>query len=239
MLPPICEALKERLCILPDERSREVLGGGLDWIIKHPETIHFTTEQRIAKQGHFPNLVAFANLLQGLQAFSELWKKKICRITHDQQSEFGRMLQSWHERFSNAAPDVIEWAGEKYSFQWAPGSQFVIKRDEESPGIQMADIALWLYGQALNGKNIPKGCATILNLILENGWHNDFSFEGVHEYMMEKWGEVFFGPIEPEKLEAERKMVEEAEKTRLASMAQYEADGVPPFMRNSRALIES
>lgn len=72
------------------------------------------------------------------------------------------------------------------------------------------------------------------------GYHyNDFSFAGVHEHMMEKWGEVFFGPMKPEKLEAAKKMLEEAEKRRLASMTQYEADGLPPFMRNRAALIES
>jgi hypothetical protein len=57
--------------------------------------------------------------------------------------------------------------------------------------------------------------------------------------MMEKWGEVFFGPIDPEKLEAAQKMVEEAEKRRVGSMAQYEADGLPPFMRGGAALTES
>jgi hypothetical protein len=50
---------------------------------------------------------------------------------------------------------------------------------------------------------------------------------------------VFFGPIKPEKLEAAQKMMEEAEKRRLASMAQYEADGLAPFMRNRPALTES
>jgi len=239
MLPAICEALKARLTILPDERSRQVLGDGLDWIIKHPESVHLATEQKIAKQGHFPNLVAFTNLLNGLQHFSTLWKKKIARITHDEQNEFGRMLQSSHAMFSNAAPDVIEWAGERYSLQMAPGSQFVIKGDEESAGIQMADAALWLYGQSLKGKDIPPGCARMLNLVLERGWHNDFSFQGVHDSMMEKWGEVFFGPVDPEKLEAAQKMMDQAEKSRLASMAQYEADGLPPFMRSGPTLTKS
>jgi hypothetical protein len=238
MLPTICKALKAQLSILPDQRSRTVLGDGLDWIIKHPESIHFTTEQKIAKQGHFPNLVAFTNLLQGLQDFSQRWKKKIARITHDEQNEFGRMLQSSHAMFSNAAPDVIEWAGETYSLQMAPGSQFVIKADDESAGIQMADLALWLYAQSLKGRDLPPGCASILNLVLERGWHNDFSFSGVHDSMMEKWGEVFFGPIDPEKLEAAQEMLEQAEKRRLASMAQYEKDRLPPFMRSGPAPTE-
>jgi hypothetical protein len=233
MLPAICGALKGRLAVLPDARSREVLGSGLDWIIKHPEAIHFGPEQKIAKQGHFPNLVAFANLLQGLQNFSQLWNRKIACITHDEQSEFGKMLQSWHELFSNASPDIIEWAGERYSLQWAPGSHFITKCDDESVGIQMADLALWLYSQALKGKDVPPGCASILNLILERGWHNDFSFIGVESHIIEKWGEVLFGPMDPEKLEAGKKMLEEAERHRLESMAQYDADRLPPFTRMS------
>lgn len=230
-LPPICEALIARLHILPDQRSREILEAGLAWIIRHPECVQFATEQQIAKKGHFPNLVAFANLLQGLQEYSQRQRRKIACITHDEQSEFGRELASWHGRFSNASPDVLEWAGERYSLQWAPGSRFQMKRDDESVGIQMADTALWLYGQALRGKNIPPHCARLLTLILDRGWHNDFSFSGVEAQLLQQHGSVLFGPIEPEKMEAAQRMLIKAEEHRRLSMEQFEADGLPPFMR--------
>jgi hypothetical protein len=233
MLPAICESLKACLHLLPDERSRTILGEGLDWVIKHPETIHFANEQKIARQGHFPNFVAFTTLLDGLQHYSKLWKMKFARITHDEQSEFGKLLQTWHSAISNAAPDVIEWAGESYTIQKVPGSQFVILRDDQSPGIQMADVPLWLYVQSIKGREIPPGCAQILTLVLQRGWQNDFSFAGVEKSMMEKWGEVFFGPIDPEKLEVAQKMLDEAEKRRLQSMKRYEIDGLAPFMRDS------
>ena len=230
-LPPVCEALKLRLDILPDQRSRQVLTEGLDWVIKHPECIQFVTEQHIAKKGHFPNLVAFANLLQGLQHLSQLWKKKVACITHDEQNEFGRSLESWHGIFSNASPDVIEWAGESYSLQWTAGSRFVMKPDDASVGVQMADVALWLYGQSLKGKNIQKKSASLLALILERGWHNDFSFAGVESHLIEKYGEILFGPLSPEKMEAAQRMLVMAEERRRASMEQFEADGLPPFSR--------
>jgi len=231
-LPPICEALKARLHLLPDARSREVLGQGLDWVIAHPECVQFATEQKIAKQGHFPNLVAFTNLLQGLQSMSSRLNKKIAAIVHDEQNEFGRSLNSWHGLFSNASPDVIEWAGERYSLRWAPGSRFAMKRDDESPGIQMADVALWLYGQLLRGKDLPDGCARLMFFILQNGWHTDFSFAGVDRAMQEQWGEVLTGPMPQEQLEAGRALMKMSEERRLASMQQYEADGLPPFMRS-------
>src|SRR5208282_6729757 len=109
LLPPVCEALKARLHELPDHRSREILGEGLDWVIKHPECVQLSTEQKIAAQGHFPNLVAFTNLLSGLHDFSKRWKKRIARITHDEQCELERTLTSWHGLFANADPRPLVW----------------------------------------------------------------------------------------------------------------------------------
>lgn len=234
-LPGFCERLKGKLHILPDARSREILGEGLDWIVDHPECVQVVEmEQKIAKQGHYPNLVGFINLLDGLERYSKLWKKKIARITHDETNEFGRVLKQWHELHSNASPEIFRWAGEEYSVQFAAGSKFVMAKDHDSPGIQMADTALWLYGQYLKGKRLPPGCAGILNLVLERGWQNDFSFQGVHDSIVEQWGEVFYGPIAPEKLEASRAMLDKAEAARRESMAQYEADGLAPFERSLR-----
>lgn len=239
-LPGICKKLKTKLVGIPDARSREVLGQGLDWVIDHPECIHVVEmEQKAAKQGHFPNLVAFMNLLRGLDSHAKARRKKIARIVHDEQSEFGKMLEYWHGLHANASPEPITWVDETWSAQLNPGSEFVIQKDEQSPGIQMADTALWLYGQWLKGKDLPPACARLLSFVLQRGFHSDFSFDGVHQAVMEQWGEVLFGPIEPEKLEAGRKMVADSERARLASMARYEADGVAPFARGlQRAQIE-
>ena len=231
-LPAICQSLKDRLKLLPDQRSREVLGQGLDWIIVHPEAIHFANEQKVARQGHFPNLVAFSNLLRGLQDYSKRWNRKIARIAHDEQGEFGRALQTWHSLFANASPDIIEWVGEQFSLQLAPGSQFVTMRDEQSPGIQMADVALWLYGQSIKGKNLPYNCSRILYLVIEKGWRSDFSFAGVERSMIERWDKVFSGPMDEAKLDAGRRLLAKSEAHRRSSMAQFEADGLAPFMRN-------
>ena len=233
-LPGLCEKLKARLDGIPDARSREILREGLDWVIKHPECIHVVqVEQKAAKQGHFPNLVAFSNLLRGLDAHSRARKKMIARILHDEQSEFGKMLEYWHALHANASPESVEWIGETWSMQLNPGSEFLICKDEDSPGIQMADTALWLYGQRLKGKDLPPGCKRFLWFVLQRGFHSDFSFQGVHEAMMEQWGEVFFGPIEPEKLKAAQEMIAKAEIARRASMVQYENDGLAPFERRT------
>ena len=47
------------------------------------------------------------------------------------------------------------------------------------------------------------------------------------------------GSFEPERFEAAKVMLDEAEKRRLASMAQFELDGLPPFTRSTPSPIKS
>lgn len=231
MLPGVCEALQANIGQLPDERSRQVLGEGLEWARTHPESIQIHVDQKIAKQGHFPNMVAFANLLDGLENYSKMWKKRVARITHDQQSEFEKTLATWHEMFSTASAEEVRWAGETYVFQKVVGSQFEVKEDSISPGIQIADVVLWLYSQLRKGKTLPSGCQGILNYVFSHGWESDFSFVGVEKVLLERYGDIIFGPLPIEKENAARALLEQMEKARLASMARYEEDGLPPFLR--------
>jgi hypothetical protein len=174
MLPRICEALQRNVGRVPDERSRQILAEGLEWARIHPESIQIHTDQKIARQGHFPNLVAFMNLLDGLEGLSRSWNRPVARISHDQQSEFQKTIEMWHGIFSNASPEEIRWAGEIYRLQRVPGSNFSVHEDSQCPGIQIADIVLWLYAQFRKGKELPSGCLALVpsREWLEFGWRS-------------------------------------------------------------------
>jgi hypothetical protein len=148
-LPAICQSLLERNDILPDQRSREVVTAGLEWARDHPDAIHIHLDSNQARKGHMPNLVAFANLLEGLEGFSKRWARPVKRITHDRQSEFENTLKEWHELYTTASPEPITWAGETYVVQRVVGSSFEMKADTDSAGIQAVDVVLWLYLQSL------------------------------------------------------------------------------------------
>lgn len=231
-LPRVCEALQRNLDQLPDVKAREILGEGLEWAKSHPESIQIHTDRRIARQGHFPNMVAFANLLDGLEEHSKRYKRPVARITHDQQSEFQKTLGLWHDMFSNASPEEVRWAGESYRLQKVVGSQFEVKADSASPGIQITDIVLWLYHQLRKKRPLPGGCLSILDYVFANGWENDFSFEGVERSYIQQHGPTLVMPLTAEQEESAQQMLKQAEARRLSSMAQYEMDGLPPFMRS-------
>jgi len=236
-VPGICQKLKVRLKAIPDPRSRQILGDGLDWVIKHPECVEVVlVEQKAAKQGHFPNLVGFMSLLRGLDGFARDRKKKFGTIVHDETNEFQAMLAHWHGLYANASPEPISHAGETWSVQLNPGSQFKICEDEDSPGIQMADTALWLYGQSIKGKDLPAGCQRFLSFVLLRGYLSDFSFRGAEAGLKAQWGEILEAPVAPEQWEAGQKLISEFEGARQGAMARYEEEGVPPFQPARPAL---
>lgn len=237
LLPLICARLHGNLLRVPDERSREILGEGLEWARTHPESIQIHTDRKLARQGHFPNLVAFSNLLDGLDRHAKERKTQVARITHDQQNEFAKALATWHELFSNASPEEIHWGGEVHSFQMVAGSEFDVKADGLSPGIQVTDVALWLYSQFHKKRPLPAKCSAIIQYVLTNGWENDFSFAGVEKMALQKYGPIFTTPLTPEQEKLARNWMKEAESRRKASMDQYERDKLPPFMRESSGAI--
>jgi hypothetical protein len=231
-LPSICQSIIERVDELPDQRSRDIVRDALIWAQEHPETIHIHLDSRQARNGHMPNMVAFANLLDGLEGFSKRWARPVRRITHDRQSQFDKTLTSWHEMYSNASPEPIKLVGETVVFQKVAGSIFEVKSDVDSAGIQAIDVILWLYLQHTREARFPRQCNRLLNCAFRKAYMGDFSFSGVESMIEKKFGHILWAPISPEQEAGARKMIELGEARRLESMAQYKRDGIVPFMRS-------
>jgi hypothetical protein len=116
------------------------------------------------------------------------------------------------------------------------GSEFDVKADDKSAGIQVADVVLWLYSQFRKQRELPAKCTAIVQYALANGWESDFSFGGVTRIMQEKYGAILNTPITTEQEAQARELLAQAEENRLASMAQYDRDNLPPFMREAESL---
>ena len=158
----ICQSLIDRVGGLPDQRSRDIVTETLTWARDNPDTIHVHLDSRQARNGHMPNMVAFANLLDGLEGFSKRWKRDVRRITHDRQSEFDKTLAAWHELYSHASPEPLElFMGETHVMQKVVGSTFEVKANSESAGIQAIDVVLWFYLQFTKEAKFPRECARL------------------------------------------------------------------------------
>jgi hypothetical protein len=234
-LPGICQALMERTGELPDQRSRDIVTETLTWARDNPETIHVHLDSRQARNGHMPNMVAFANLLDGLEGFSKRWDRRVRRITHDRQSEFEKTLAEWHDLYSHASPEPVEaFVGEKHVFQKVVGSEFDVKADSDSAGIQAIDVVLWLFLQHTRGAEFPRECSRLMNYAFKHAYMSDFSFDGVSSRIDREFGAILRGELSEEQEAGARKLMALSEERRKQSMEQYKQDGVVPFMRDDR-----
>ena len=236
-IPSICDAVLDRVPLLPDERSQEVVTETIAWSRDHPEALDIFISGRQAKNGHMPNMVAFANLLDGLEGFSKKWNRQLRRIVHDRQSQFEGSLEEWHRMLSNASGEPIHLPGETVVLRKVPGSEFEVSTSDDSPGIQVADLVLWLFRQFLSGKPIPEGSANILDYTFKKGYQHDFSFRGVGEQVEHQYHDILAKGISHEAMEAGRRLRQEQEQHRQQLIALYEEDGLMPYQRGSIKLV--
>ncbi len=231
MIPGICDALLERVHVIVDQRSRDIVTETLTWSRAHPEALDIFISGRQAKNGHMPNMVAFANLLEGLEDFSKRWDRPLRKIVHDRQSQFEETLREWHRMFSNASDEPVHRPGETYVIQKVAGSTFAVSASDESAGIQVADTVLWLYRQVLSGKGIPRASARLLNHVFKKAWQSDFSFDGVGRFADEKHRELMERDIPDMAITAGAEMRASMEAHRQKVMQLYEIDGLMPYER--------
>lgn len=238
LIPGICATFLERIEYLPDARSREVIGDAFTWSQAHPGALDIFTSGRQAKNGHMPNMVAFKGLLDGLEHFSVRWKQPVRKIVHDRQSQFEGTLAEWHKMTANASPEPIHLPGETEILRKVPGSDFEISASNQSAGIQIADLILWLFRQHLAGKDIPPQSARVLDYALNGAWQNDFSFKGASDLMTQKLNEINQEQITPEQMSAGLELQAVVEKNRLDAMEMFEADGLMPYERQAPNLLK-
>ena len=159
-LPEICQALMDRVGELPDKRSRDIITESLSWALDNPEAIHIHLDSRQARNGHLPNMVAFANLLDGLEGYSKRWARKVRRIIHDRQSEFDKTLAFWHEMFSNASDEPMQLVGEVVVVQKVVGSEFEVKAEFRQCGHPSCRRNFVAVSSAHAGEFVAEGMCT-------------------------------------------------------------------------------
>ena len=229
MMPAICETLLDRIWSIPDERSQKVISDALVWARDHPEAFDVVVSRRHAQNNHMPNFVAFTNLVQGLEIFSTKWRRELKCLLHDRQSQFEKTFREYHKMVSGASDEPVRLIGEKYSLKKIPGSNFLISASDVSPGIQVADLILWLFKQAIIGKEFPPASAKLLNFAMRKGWNNDFSFAGVERALSKKLGPMMAQDFPAVQMERAREIVERVEADRKKAIEQYELDEVSPY----------
>jgi hypothetical protein len=142
-----------RIATLPDERSRELMTQAFEWALEYPDEITMTIGRKSGILSHLPNVAMFSPALVAIAEQAEYWNSPVSRIRHDRQCQVAGPLKEWHsimEQHEELKHHSV--AGNEFTYGGIHGSQFEMAASADSCGLQLADVALWLFRQEHVGK---------------------------------------------------------------------------------------
>jgi hypothetical protein len=170
-----------------DRRGKFLILDAIEWGIRHPDVLLTERVSKIEIEGagdfrslqyESPNLISVSMILSGLHNVGEEHNKKIDRIVHDEQSEFGKYLQEMYQHFKG-----VNIQDGNHLFPVIKETKMFPKvlefgTSSSSPYLQLIDVCLWLIKQKLDTKKEIYGSAgELLDVIIKRSSINHFSSE--------------------------------------------------------------
>lgn len=207
---------------LSDRRGKFLILDALEWGIRHPAEL---LAERVSRpegvqdfrslQYESPNLVSVSMLLSGLHNLGDEYGRKVSKIVHDEQSEFGQYLQQMYQYFKgvkiqdplNIFPTVEETDMFPDKLEFSTSSS--------SPHLQLVDICMWLLKQKIdNNKDIHGVAGTLLEKIINRSTISHFSSDYLRAEATHYMQQLMSMPIPLETLNQARKVTFELDDER-------------------------
>lgn len=183
ILEEICATLLERVGWLPDERSQDLVSGSLRWAAAYPFDIDYGVGNKESALQISPNLVGFQVVLQYIAKQAARQSRKVRAITVDRQTQFNRAQEELAEIYRKLR-------GHKGDM--GPGMPIFDMRNmpevpprflagNESVGLELVDITLWIAKRAAENKPISQELVTLLHTQAKRGMTDEVSFAGLDQ----------------------------------------------------------
>jgi len=221
-LNQIFAKIRSRVEMLPDKRSKKLIVEALDWATENPEAIYAHSVGKLQRQSHFPNVVAFPEILKAIDNRSKIWNSPILKIKHDRQDQFKSCLEYWHQIFANASDTPIYLIGEEeLILRRAANSDLVFLRDSDSVGIQVVDIILWITKKLSEGQHFSKELDRLFYYLEYNTSFYELSLNFLNYYLSDFINKLELEPLSAEALSKGKKLLKDSEKRKQKKMREY------------------
>lgn len=191
----VCNTLAARTHIIPDQRSRDIIGDALHWAAKNPEEIHYNVYDKKDALQISPNLIGFQSVLHGIASRLKLEKSEATKIIVDRQSQFNA-AQHW-------IAEVYK-KGKHLPFENGPGlptmdlshiptTPISCTPGTESTGLEIVDIYLWIFKRWHEGREIAPQLMKLVEEQFGVGNFDEVSLSGLQR----RWGQWFNELPEP------------------------------------------
>lgn len=155
-LVEVCQRIAARVNQLPDARSRQLIGDGLNWAAQNPDAISYNVDHADNIKQISPNIIGFQFVMHGIAKRIMQRCKRASKIVVDRQSEFNKAQKTLSEFFAVASGiELAVGPGmPKISFVGMPKTPIEFAAGTDSAGLELVDVYLWIFKRLIDGKEM-------------------------------------------------------------------------------------
>jgi hypothetical protein len=220
-LVEVCEGLRGRIDLLPDARSRQLIGDTLKWAAANPSEINYNVADKEAVLQITPNVIGFQSVMHGIASRIQKAKRQASRILVDQQLQFNRAQKTLADFYSAAR--AIPWATGPglpvMDLKHMPTVQIEVGSSSNSAGLELTDIYLWVFKRYFEGKELAPDLLELLRGQMHRGRTDEISLNAIAK----RWGAHFeslpeLDQMSPEQLKRGKELLQFDEDRRLKAI---------------------
>jgi hypothetical protein len=217
----LCGELVRRAQGIEDKRKREIICDGLKWAASNPDEIAYGVVGKADAVSLMPNAVGFQSVMMGIAKRLQGSTRKNIGITVDRQSQFNKeqaRLSDWYARLSKveleSGPLKNGPGLPKLDYKGMPDEPIIFSSGEESAGLELVDIYLWIFKRMFEGREVAPELAPIIRRQLVVGATDEISLQAISNRWEPWFKKLEAQEISDEKMAEGRKLMEAHEEFR-------------------------
>tara|TARA_Y100000588_G_scaffold392274_1_gene503543 strand:- start:757 stop:1890 length:1134 start_codon:yes stop_codon:yes gene_type:complete len=179
----LCEEIIDKLDMIPDERSKQLIKDTLTWAKENYHKLSYNVTDKESLSQITPNLIGFQFVLHHIAYNLSKHKRTPSKIIVDKQIEFNKSqtklsdhyaaLKKYNELMSNG-PGLPE-----LDFRNMPSVPLTHTSSNDSLGLQLVDLFLWIFQRALANKEITKEIQRFIHLTINKVDYGELSIDAI------------------------------------------------------------
>ncbi|MFH5251661.1 DUF3800 domain-containing protein [Burkholderia semiarida] len=188
IMQQVCRVLRERVDVLPDARSRQLIGDALAWAEANPGEISYNVPNKRDMLQVTPNVIGFQSVMNGIADRLGTTRARASRIVVDQQSQFNKAQRTLAEFYRNARgfKSSLGPGMPLVDHTHAPDIPIEFSSSADSCGLELVDVHLWIFKRAMEGAELPPPLKALVYAHMRRGRTDEISIKAI-EHRWTRW----------------------------------------------------
>ncbi|WP_105655912.1 DUF3800 domain-containing protein [Cronobacter dublinensis] len=176
----VCGELLQRVHILSDARSVELITDALSWAMVNFDELGYNCKTNKEKLQIMPNMIGFQSVLHGICARLGAPNRK-ADIIVDQQSQFNTTQRELNEFYYQIREQPWEFGPglPVMDMKNMPAKPLVFQSGTKSAGLELVDIYLWIFKRHMEQKELTRPLTRLLYTNLNTARTDSVSLQSV------------------------------------------------------------